>query len=160
MLGLPGQIGRHDLGVGVLVGNDGRLRRPRHHVDADAAKQHALGFGHKTVARSDDDVGRRIGVQAVGQRRDGLNATERQHGVCPAQLHRIQNGRVDAGALVGRRSGHDVGHTRDLRGAHAHDGRCRVGVTTARHIAAGRVDRDQFLTGHQTAHQLDFKLGQ
>ena len=50
MLGLPCEVGRHQVHVGRVIRNDGGLGRTGHHVDADATEQRAFGFGHEAVA--------------------------------------------------------------------------------------------------------------
>ena len=160
MLGLADQVGGDHHRVGAVVGNHGRFGRAGHHVDAHPAKQHALGLGHEAVAGPDDDVGRVAAETAVGQRRDGLHAPQRQHRVRAAQLHCVEDARVHAMVAGGGRGGDDVPDTGHLGRAHAHDRAGGMGVAPARHIASRGVAGDQALADLQAGQQFGPELMQ
>ena len=75
VLGLPDKVGGHDGRIGRVVRDDGDLRGPGKHVDANLSVERTLGFGHELVARADDDVGRLPRKEAVSQARNGLHTT-------------------------------------------------------------------------------------
>ena len=82
----------------------------------------------------------------VGQGGDRLHAAERKHGVGAAQLHRVEDAGVHARVPRGRWGRDDVAHARHLRRADAHDRARGMGIAPARHVAAGRLARDQLLS--------------
>ena len=162
MLRLTGQVGGHDCRVGGLVCRDHGFRRAGDDVDADAPEEHPLGLCHEAVAGPDHDIGRVSGEEAQGEGGDGLDPAQGQDLVGARHLHGIEDRRVDSVALLAGRRGDDhIFDARDLGGATAHDGRGRVGIAPAGHVAAGRRYRDQPLAHDQSFDQggLEFLLG-
>ena len=147
MLGLPQQVHRAHLGIGRVVGNHQRLGRTGKQVDADAAIQLALGFGHVHVARTDQHVDWRDGRCAHGHRHHGLNAAQHQDLVGAGHRHGCHDGGMRR-ALVRRRRGDDALHARHLGREYAHVGRGQQRVLAARDVAAHGVDRDVFVAEH------------
>jgi hypothetical protein len=92
------------IGSAVLVGQDQAVGGPGEHVDADAAEQDALGFGHELVAGADEDVG-------LGQpnRPKVIAATPwtppMARILSAPQMWRCRRWRVDADAGTRRRAG-------------------------------------------------------
>ncbi len=135
MLGLGEHIGGDKVGLG-LGGNDQDLGGTGHEIDADLARKQFLGGGHIDVTGSDDAVGTRNGLCAIGESRDGLRAAHAKN-LIDAQVvrrgidfvDRLRTGYADifhAGGL-GRNSRHDQG-----RGQW---------IAARRDVAADRVQR-------------------
>ena len=158
VLGLAGEVGGHDLGIGGVVGGDHGFGRAGDDVDADAPEEQPLGFGDEAVAGADDDVRRMSGEVPVGQGRNTLNPAQGQDVVGARGLHGVEDRRVDAPALLRRRGCDDVLDPGDLGGADAHDRRGGVGVAAAGHVAARRGHGDQALSGDQAVDQHDLEL--
>ena len=79
VLGLADQVGGDVHRVGGGVREDRDLGRAGLGVDADAAREVALGGGDPDVAGAGDHVGGRAGLGAVREHRDGLGAAGRVH---------------------------------------------------------------------------------
>ena len=159
MLGLADQIGGDDLGIGGAIGDDQDLGWSGKQVDADAAEQHALGLGDEPIAGAGKDVRLFSREQAEGHGGYSLDAAERQDMVGAAKIHGVEDGRMNAAALLAwGRTGNDVVDAGDLRRGDAHDGRCDMGVTAARHITARGFHRDQALARPQARRQLRFEF--
>ena len=76
MLRLTEQIGRADLAVDRVVGDDERLGRTREEVDADSAEELTFGLGDKGVAGPDQHIDRRDRFGAERHRGDSLDAAK------------------------------------------------------------------------------------
>jgi hypothetical protein len=131
VLGLRGEVDRHQRGIGLRACDHEHVGRPGEPVDPDVAADQALGLLHVEVARAGDDVGARDALGAVGERGDRVGAAHRVDGVGPAQRAR----REDQG-MGARRADDDLVDARGAGGDHAHDD--RRGIWRA---AAGDVDR-------------------
>lgn len=79
VLGLADQVGGHVHRVGGLVREDRDLGGTGLGVDADLAREVALGGGDPDVAGPGDHVGRGAGLGAVREHRDGLGTADRVH---------------------------------------------------------------------------------
>ncbi len=158
MLGLADEIGRDDMRIGSLVGEDQAVGRARDHVDADTAKEDTLGFGHELVSGADQDVGLRQAEQAECHRRDTLNAAHRQDLVGTADMRGIDDRRGDPDVRARRRTGGDMAASGHLGGGHRHDGAGDMAVAPTGHIAARRIDRDRLLPGDHARHDLDLDI--
>jgi hypothetical protein len=159
VLGLAEEVGRTDLAVDALVGDDQRLGRSGQEIDADAAEQLALGFRDVGIAGSDDHVdgAHRLGAERHGG--DRLHAAEDIDFVRPAQMHGGDDRGVGA-ALERRRAGHDALHASDARGNDRHVRRSHHGIAPARHVAPDRAHRDVAVSEHDAGKRLDLELAQ
>ncbi len=158
MFRLAHQVRCDDGRIRRAVGDDADLRRAGEDIDAHAAEQHALGFGHELVAGTDDYVGRLAGEQAIGHGGNGLHAAQGHDGVHARHLHGVQHLRMDALAAIGRGAGDDRGHAGRLGGGDAHVGRRDVRIAPGGHVAARHIDRNQPLPGHQPRRQFDLEF--
>ena len=114
VLGLPEQVSRDQLGVGVLVGDHEDLGRSGQQVDPDATEQLALGLGHVRVARADDHVDGGQPLDTERHRRQRLDAAEAEDLVGAAGRHRMKHRRVHPATLARRRDGDDPLHPATL----------------------------------------------
>ena len=96
MFRLTDQVGRDNVGVSGLVGNDGDLGGTCEHVDTDPAIQDSLGFGDKAIPRTHQDVSRVPGEKTKGHRGDPLNTTQGQNGIGTGEVSGVQNRRMNA----------------------------------------------------------------
>ena len=112
VLGLGKQVHCNPVRVGAAVADDQDFGGPGDHVYAHPAEHLALGSGYVDIARPGDLVHRRYGGGAVGQRGDGLGATDGEHPVHAGD----PRGRQHQLAQLAARGGdhHDYfAHTRD-----------------------------------------------
>jgi len=111
VLGLPHEVVGDGFGVGGGVGEDEDIGGAGEHVDADAAKEDALGFGDVLIAGTCKDIGAGQAEQAKGHRGDALHAAHRQNAVGAAQV----GGTDDCGrqARAGARCGGEGSNYRD-----------------------------------------------
>ena len=119
-----------------------QVTRPREAVDPDVARHLPLGLLDVQVARADDHVDRVDGLGAVGERGDGLSATDR---VDPGGARKPASGehrRVHLAGGTGRSAHGHVGYPGDARGDHAHHDRARVRRPAAGHVDPGTPHRD------------------
>ena len=120
VLGLGEQIHGHPMGRGAAIGQHQNLARARNHIDAHLTKDLALGACHIGVARACDLVHPRHRGRAIGQGRDGLGATQREHPVHATDMGGGQHQRV-LGAMRCGHHHHHFPHPSDLRGDGVHD---------------------------------------
>ncbi len=81
VLGLRQQIGRNEIRVSGVIGNDQDLRRTGGHVDGHPVPAgHLLGHRHVLVAGAEDLVYGRHGFGAEGEGGNGLRATDFDYG--------------------------------------------------------------------------------
>ncbi len=90
MLGLAQQIGRADLGIDGVIGNDQRFGRTGEQINSDAAEQLPLGLGDESIARADQHVDRTDRLRADGHGGDRLHAAEHEDFVGARQMHAPQ----------------------------------------------------------------------
>ncbi len=156
VLGLADQVGGDLRRVGGVVGEDGDLGRSGLGVDADPAREVALGGGHVDVAGAGDHVHRLALLGAEREHRDRLGAADRVHLGDAEQGARGQDGRVHPAAegLLRRRGHRDPGDARLLGRHHVHHYGGRVDGQAARHVQPDPVHRHPAL-GHRAAgHHL------
>ena len=157
VLGLAEQIGRADLAVHAVIGNDQRFGRTREQIDADTAEELPLSFGHIGVARPHEHV---HGADRLGAERHGgnrLHATEYVDVIGTAEMHSGDNRRVRP-AFERRRAGDDALHARHPRGHDRHMCRSDHGIAAAGHIATDRVHGDVPVTEHHAGQGLDLEI--
>ena len=145
MFSLADKVLSDDLRIGTVIGNHGNFRRTGKHVDTDAAIEGPLGFGNKTVARTNQDTCRFAGEQTKCHCRDSLNAAKSQNGISTTLVHRVENGRIRTILAPRRGTGDDMFDTGNARCRDRHDGRGHMGVPSPRNITSGSFDRDQLL---------------
>ena len=157
MLGLAEQVGRADLAVDAVVGDDQRLGRPGEQVDADTAEQLALRLRHVGVAGTDDhvDAGDRLGAERHGG--DRLHAAEHENLVRAAEMHGGDDRRMRP-ALERRRAGRDAFDARDPRGDDRHVRRGDHRVAPAWHVAADARHRNVAVAEHHAGQRLDLEV--
>ncbi len=151
VLGLCRQIGGGELGRRAGVGDDDHLRRSRERVDADHARDFALGGGHVGVPRPHDHVDGADALGAVRERRDRLGTA---HPVQLGDADRRRGGeRRLRDAAVGTRwhAERELGDAGDLRRDRRHQHRRRVRGPAAGDVQTGAVDGEHVL--------LDFDAG-
>ena len=86
MLGLADQIRRNDVWIGGSIRKDQAVGWSRDHIDANAAKEDAFGFGDVLIAGTCKDIGAGQAEQAECHRGDALHAAHRQNSVGAAQV--------------------------------------------------------------------------
>ena len=145
VLGLAQKVGRDPGGVRAAVGQHENLGRPGDHIDADLAKDLALGRRDIDVAGADDFIDGRHAFGAVGQRGDSLRAAGFDDAVDARHRRRGEDVRVHLAVGAGGGGHHNLLDAGDLRGDHVHQHRRRVGRRAARHIDAGPLDRGVLL---------------
>ena len=143
VLGLGDQVGRHERGVGGVVGQDPDLGRAGLGVDADDALEQPLGGHRVDRARPGDQVDLATRPGAVGEHRDGLGTADGVHLVDAEQRARGQDRRVREPAVVllrrgGERDRRDAG---DLRGHHVHHHGGHQRRDAAGHVEPDPLDR-------------------
>ncbi len=157
MLGLAEQVGRTDLAVDAVVGDDQCLGRPGEQVDADAAEQLALGFRHIGIAGADDhvDCADRLGAERHG----GYSLHPAQHidVVGAAEMHGGDDGGMRP-ALERRCAGSDALHAGDARRHDRHVRGRYHRIASARHVAADRVHRDVRVAEDHAGQGLDLEV--
>ncbi len=141
VLGLRKEIGRRKRSGGTAVGDDDHLRRPRERLDADDARDLALGGGDVRIARPRDHVDRGDGLGAVRHRRDRLRTTDSEHRVDTDERGGGERGGRDAPVGVGRDAEHDLGDAGDPRRDRGHQHGGRVRRPTPGNVEAGAIDR-------------------
>src|SRR5581483_9652185 len=131
------QVGRDELRVRALVGDDEDLGRAGEQIDADAPEELPLRLGDVCVAGADDHVDRLDVVAAEHEQRERLDAADAEDVVGARGRHRVEHRRVDAAPLPGRCDRDDALDAGDLRRQHGHEcgGEHRV-------AAAGNVRAD------------------
>ena len=159
MFGLGGQVDGDGHGVGRIVRDDGGFRWPGEDVDPDPSEEEPFCLRHVGIAGADDDVRLAAGEKAESQARHGLDSTHFEYGVGTGQVHGVSHGRVDR-VSARRRAGDDEVDAGDLGRGHAHDGRGRVGIAAAGHIAAGALYRHHPLAETHTRRGLDLEFPQ
>ena len=159
MFRLAEEVGRADLAVHGLVGDDQRLGRPGEEIDADAPEQLALGLGDIGVARPHDHGDGRDGLGAERHGGHRLHAAEDVDLVGAAQVHRGDDRRMRP-ALERRRAGDDAAHARDLRGHDRHMRRGHHRIAPARDVAADAVHRDVPVPQDDAGKRLDLEVQQ
>ena len=87
------QVGRHDLGARVGVGDHLALARPREHVDRDASRHERLRRRHVHVAGAAHRVARADGAGAVRERGDRVGAADGDELVGLGDVRRRQDDR-------------------------------------------------------------------
>ncbi len=148
MLGLRQEVERDLLGARARGRDDQDVAGAVVAVDADVARDQALGLLNPDAARAGDDVRARDALRPVGERRDGLGAADAEDAVGPAQRGGGEDDRVRAG-----RGDDDLVDLGGPRGHHAHDDGARVGVPSAGRVDGGAGD------GHLAQHDA-LTLGQ
>ena len=102
VLGLRQEIRRDKARIGRVIGQDENFARARDGVDADVAEDLPLGFGDKTISRTDDLVDGLDRFRSVRQRRDRLSST---HLVDLRNAADFRRGEDDIGDRGRRRDG-------------------------------------------------------
>ncbi len=102
MLGLTYEVGGDDMRVSPPVSKDQAISRACDHVDANTSIKGALGFCHKLVAGSDNDVGLGLIEQPKRHRGNALNPADGQDLVSATRVGRIDNGGVHSDTRLRR----------------------------------------------------------
>ena len=157
VLGLAQQIGGAEFAVDAVVGDHQRLGRAGEQVDADAAEQLPLGLRDIGVARTDQHVDRGDARGSERHRADRLDAAETVDLVGAGEMLRGDD-RGRRLSLGGRRAGDDARHAGDLGGDDRHVRRRQQRIFAARHVAAGRPDRDVAMAEHHAGQGLDLDV--
>ncbi len=142
VLGLPQQVAGHQRRIGRIVGDDHDLGRPGQQVDAAAAEQLPLGFGHVLVARPAQDVDRRHVPQAQRHQGQGGHAAEHEDPVGARLGDGVDRGRIIAAPFDRRRAGHHFPHAGHLGRNDAHLGRAEHRIASARVCSCPRGPRE------------------
>ncbi len=159
VLGLREQIGGGEGGRHAAVGDDHHLGRPGERVDADRARDLALGQRDVAVAGADDDVDRADGLGAVGERGDRLRTADAVHLGDTGQRGRRQRGRGH-GAVGGRRDAEDhLVDAGELRRDRGHQHGRRVRGATAGHVADRRARPGSPAPASDDAVAFEHRLG-
>ena len=141
VLRLSQEIGRDMLGVGAGIGNHQHFAGARQGIDRDPPVDRFFGQGHIEIARTANDVHPRDGFRAVGQRSDGLGATDPIDLVDAREVRGGQDGGVDATVGTGRGDHDHPLHSSHLRGNGVHQHRARVAGTASGHVQTGALHR-------------------
>ncbi len=161
VLRLGEQVGGGERSRHAAVGDDHDLGRSRERIDADRARDLALGQGDVPVAGADDHVDRADGLGAVRERGDGLGAADAVHLGDTDERRRRERGCGHRAVGRGRDAQHQLAHTRELRGDGGHQHRRRVRGATAGNVQAGPPDRHRQLTqGHAVALERRLRRGE
>ncbi len=123
VLGLGEEVGGGEARRHAAVGDDDDLRRPGVGIDADDARDLALGQRDEPVARPDDHVDRAERLGAEGEGGNGLRATDPVHVGDPDQGGGGQRRLRDPAVGIGRNAEHELAHPRELRGDRGHEHR-------------------------------------
>ena len=100
VFGAGEQVGDHELGIGVGIGDDDRLGRTEDAVDADLAVELLLGDRDEDATGPADLVDLRDAVRAVGHRRDALHTARAEDAVDAGDVRGDELQRRD-GAVFG-----------------------------------------------------------
>ena len=168
VLGLRQQVGRHEGGLGLLIGNDHHLGRTGRHIDGHgAARDPLFGGGHVAVAGPENLIYLGDGLRTVGHCPDSLGASQAENAPDAAIRGGVQHFRGDVAVRTGRRTQDHLRTTGDggRDGQHQHGRKQRGGA--ARNIETHAFDRDRTLDAthagsrfhHDFAGQLGFVEG-
>ena len=144
MLGLRQEVGSHEGGIALGVGNDTHLGRTRRHVDGHVVEAHLLlGCHHILVARTENLIHLRHALRSVGHGADGLHATNLENLVHTSNAGSHQDGGVHAAFAVGRGAQHNLPASGNLGRSGEHENRReqRGGATgdVETHLLDGRA---------------------
>ena len=147
VLGLGDQVGGDERRHRGVVGQDRDLGRAGLGVDAAPALDQALGRRDVDVARAGDHVHRGHALDAVGEHRDRLRATDRVDLVDPEQRARREHQwvRQSAELRLRRRGDRQRRHPRHQGGYGVHDDGRGIGDPAAGDVEPDPADRDPAL---------------
>ena len=147
VLGLAEQIHRHPISRRGAIGNYQYFRWARHHVDADHAKNLALGSRDILITRPDNLVDSRNAGCPIRQRTYRLCATDAKYPVDTCQRGRSQHGFIDD-AVRSRRDHDEFRDARNFGRDRIHQYRRGVCRLAARHIQTRPIKRSDLCPQH------------
>ena len=155
---LPGEVQRHEAGIGGGIGEDQDIGGACEHVDPQRAEQLALGLGDIGIAGTGEHICRGGAELAPCHGRDALHAADLQDGVGSGKMCGIEDGGIGAVCAACRGCGHHMWHAGGAGGCHCHQRRGDMGIAAAGDIAARAADRDHLLPHGEAGMQVGLEI--
>ena len=154
---LPQQISGTELGIHCLIGNHHGFGRACEKINSNPTKELSLGFCHKSIARTDQQVNWFNALCAQSHGTNGLNTPQYINLMCPAQMHCSYDGRIGL-AVKGWRCCNDPRHPGNAGCGHGHMRGGHHWKLAPRNVAAHGLYRDVFVPEDHTWQGLNLDI--
>ena len=135
------EVGGNPFRIRAAVSDAADFRGACNHVDADGAKDEALGHSDEGIARACNLEDRFDGLGAVRQHRNALRAADFVDFLHAGNVGSGEDVRIYFAILPGRRRHDDRGAAGHEGGNGIHEDGRRIGRETARHVDADSLNR-------------------